>query len=538
MSLLTGTGSLLRLALRRDRIQLPIWLVSIIGIVSAQLSGLHGAYATEQARLSYATTMSASAPARMFGSIDGPAMGSILMVEIYATIGIVVALMSSMLVVRHTRQNEQTGRLELVGSAIVGRHASLVAALTLAVLANVVVVVGIWVVLVALELPTTGALIFALALGGIGITFAGAAAVAAQVANSSRGANGLVGLVLGATFLLRAAGDVFGTPTADGLAIVIAWPSWLSPLGWGQLAYPFVEQRWGALAMYVAAFVVLALVALVMSAERDIGRGLLPARRAAAVASRGLSSPLGLALRLQRGVWLGWLAGMVLVGATLGSFAGEFDTLLEGNDAMRELITRAGGSDVLAQAYYAISMAMIGVTLTIYVVQAMLRLREEEHGALEQLLAAPVTRTRWLASHVFVGAIGSVLLLAATGLATAATAEFVGDESIGAIGIFQAALVQAPGVLAVAAFAVFVFGLAPRLMMPLAWGAVALCVLVYIGDLFRLPDLLLDVSPFSHLPVLPSSSFDWTPIVVVSLVAVALAVAGGALFRRRDVSSS
>ena len=63
--------------------------------------------------------------------------------------------------------------------------------------------------------------------------FAATAAVAAQVAESARGANGLAVAVLGGAFALRAIGDAGPH-----------WLSWLSPLGWGQACAPFAGERW------------------------------------------------------------------------------------------------------------------------------------------------------------------------------------------------------------------------------------------------------------------------------------------------------
>ena len=44
--------------------------------------------------------------------------------------------MSILLVVRHTRADEETGRAELVGAGVVGRHAPLAAALVVAAIAD------------------------------------------------------------------------------------------------------------------------------------------------------------------------------------------------------------------------------------------------------------------------------------------------------------------------------------------------------------------------------------------------------------------
>jgi ABC-2 type transport system permease protein len=56
-----------------------------------------------------------------------------------------------------------------------------------------------------------------------------------------------------------------------------------------------------------------------------------------------------------------------------------------------------------------------------------------------------------------------------------------------------------------------------------------------IGDALHLPDWVLDVLPFTATPGLPAEPMTWTPLVVMTAVAVALAGAGLHRFTRRDI---
>ena len=128
--------------------------------------------------------------------------------------------MSLLTVVRHTRTEEETGRLELLGATVVGRYAPLTAALLTAAVANVSIVVLTVLFLAGTGLPTAGSVALALAIGLCGLVFAAVAAVAAQLTANARSANGIAAAVLGASFLLRALGDTGPT-----------WVSWISPWG-------------------------------------------------------------------------------------------------------------------------------------------------------------------------------------------------------------------------------------------------------------------------------------------------------------------
>jgi ABC-2 type transport system permease protein len=116
MSAFTGTKRLVRLALRRDRVKLPLW-IGVIGILFAfsatQAIKTYGVDTTT--RTTYALTSASSIVSRAFaGPLDGPDIGSIVTNETFLTTLVAAAFMSTLAVVRHTRQNEEAGRSELI----------------------------------------------------------------------------------------------------------------------------------------------------------------------------------------------------------------------------------------------------------------------------------------------------------------------------------------------------------------------------------------------------------------------------------------
>jgi ABC-2 type transport system permease protein len=73
------------------------------------------------------------------------------------------------------------------------------------------------------------------------------------------------------------------------------------------------------LGLSLSLVIVLCVAAYALSARRDLGAGLLPARLGVASASPRLDSPLALAWRLHRGSLFTWTAGAVVFGILLGS---------------------------------------------------------------------------------------------------------------------------------------------------------------------------------------------------------------------------
>jgi ABC-2 type transport system permease protein len=227
---LTGTGPLVRFALRRDRIRLPVWVAVAVALVAEQSLGSQSLYDSPAALAAYRATIGSSAAAIAFA---GPPVGldtvaGAVAFEISASVMIVASLMAMFTVGRHTRADEEAGRTELVRAARVGRHAPLLAATIVSALACVATALGIGLAATATGLPAGGSFLLGAAVGACGLVFTGVAAVATQVSESTRSAYGLVGAVLGIAFVLRAIGDIEG----NGLV-------WASPIGWAQAVHPY-----------------------------------------------------------------------------------------------------------------------------------------------------------------------------------------------------------------------------------------------------------------------------------------------------------
>jgi ABC-2 type transport system permease protein len=526
---LANTGALARLAFRRDRIMLPAWVYVITAAIASNSYSLNKLYPTAAARADLVASGGQN-PALVFlyGRLWGDSLGAVSAWRYGVWAAIFAALMSVFLVVRHTRADEEAGRLELVGSAAVGRLAALTAGLLVALAANVVLAVLLVVVLVVLGLPVAGSVAFALAITTCGVAFAAIAALAAQLAAGARAARGIAIGVLGAAYLLRAVGDASG---AGG----VSWLTWLSPLGWTELTRPYTSDRWWVLALPLALIAAATAGAYVL----DHGAGLLPDRPGAAAASAWLRSSFGLAWRLQRGTLYGWAAGFAFTFAASGAAAKGIGSLLGGSSQLRNAFTRLGGQAGITDAYLAAIMSLAGLAAAAYATSAVLRLRAEETGGqAEPLLATAIGRTRWGLSHIAVAVVGTAVLLAVAGVAAGLGYGLrTGSAGPEVARLLGAGMAQLPASLAVAGAAVVLFGLTPRASVAGAWTVVGVLVLIALfGQVLQLSQPILDVSPFTHVPKLPGAAVTAAPLLWLSLVVVALVAAGLTGLRRRDIS--
>ena len=531
---LANTGALARLAFRRDRIMLPAWVYVITAAIASNSYSLNKLYPTAAARAELAASGGRN-PALVFlyGRLWGDSLGAVSAWRYGVWAAIFAALMSVFLVVRHTRADEEAGRLELVGSAAVGRLAALTAGLLVALTANAVLAVLLAVVLVVLGLPVAGSVAFALVITTCGLAFSAIAALAAQLAAGARSARGIALGVLGAAYLLRAVGDASGTGG-------VSWLTWLSPLGWTEMLRPYTTDRWWVLALPLALTAAATAAAYALAVLRDHGAGLLPDRPGRPAASAWLRSPFGLAWRLQRGTLYGWAVGFAFTFAASGAAAKGIGSLLGGSTQLRNAFTRLGGQAGITDAYLAAIMSLAGLAAAAYATSAVLRLRAEETGGqAEPLLATAIGRTRWGLSHIAVAVVGTAVLLAVAGVAAGLGYGLrIGSAGPEVARLLGAAMAQLPASLAVAGVAVVLFGLLPRASVAGAWTVVGVLVLIALfGQVLRLSQPILDISPFTHVPRLPGAAVTGTPLLWLSLAVVALVAAGLTGLRRRDIES-
>ena len=529
---LTGTGVLATLALRRDRIGLAAAVYVITAGVAGTAWTLKRLYPTPAGRAALAGTAGANPALRfLYGRPDGSSLGSITTWRYGVWAGLFAALVAIFVVIRHTRSDEEAGRLELAGSAAVGRQAPLVAALVTAAAGVLAVSVLLCAVLPLTGLPAAGSALLALGIGCCGLAFTGIAAVAAQLASAARAARAIALGVLGVAFVLRGVGDSAG---ASGPS----WLSWASPLAWIQLARPFAASDPWVLALPLAVGAAGTGLAFALAAHRDQGAGLLPDRPGRATASAALRGPFGLAWRLQRGALAGWAAGYAFIFAVCGAAAKGIGQLLGTSTALEREFTRLGGQAAITDAYLAALMLLAGLVAAAYAVSVILRLRAEETAeAAEPVLATATGRVRWALSHIAVAAGGAALLLAVAGVAAGLGYGLrIGSAGTWVPRMTGAALGQLPSALVLAAVAIALFGVLPRASVGGAWTALGLVVVISLfGQALQLSHWILDVSPFSHAPRLPGGPVQAAPLLWLCAVALALSAAGLAGLRRRDI---
>jgi len=528
--LLESTWNLVRFTVRRDRIRIPIWVVSISFITILIAGTFTNMYKSEQERQAIAETMRNPAMTAMVGpgyGLDNYTEGAMMSHQMLLFTAIVVAIMSILLVTRHTRAVEEDGQSELIQSLPVGRLSSLTATVIVTVLANMLLAIttGIGLYLLGIEsMDLQGSLLYGSALGATGLFFIAITALFAQLSENSRGTIGLSFAVLIVAYLIRAIGDV-SNPSV----------SWLSPLGWILGTEVYVNNYWWPIILTILLSTFITIIALYLHAKRDLGSGLLPTKPGRKHASMFLCTPFGLSVRLQRTGMIAWAIGMLLLGVSYGSVLGDLEEFFAQIEMLEDLLSPVSGYS-LTEQFLTLLMVVISMICTIPALMMILKLKgEEKKNRTEHLVARAVSRTRIIGSYITISVIGGFLMLFLSVFGLWAAGSQVMEETISFTIMFQAAMVYLPAMWIMVSLAVLFIGIYPKLS--------GLCYLylgysffvVYLGSLLQFPDWMGKLSPFGHVPQVPVEEVNYVKLTILTIVALTVTVVGVIGYNKRDL---
>jgi ABC-2 type transport system permease protein len=507
-SAVTGTARLVRQALRRDRVLLTVWTVLLVGVCYASAAAVESLYPTLHDRVSAAEAINGSpAIVALYGPIlDVTSLGELCMTKLTVLYAVIVAVLFVVVVRRHTRVEEESGRTELLAGTAVGRHAPLLAAVTTGALVAVVIGLLSGLGAAAGGLPLTGSLAFGASWTGIGLVATGLTAVACQLAASARTCAAIAAGGIGMLYTLRAVGDT----SAD-------WLSWTTPFGWSTRLRAWSGTRWWVLLLYLALAAVLVAAAFVLRNRRDLGSGLVAARPGPATGSPRLADAVALAFRVHTATLAVWSAAAAVMAVTFGAIAPNIGDLLDSPRA-REMMQRLGGVGVIQETLLAAEISIIAVVLTCFGITVVSHGSADEHdGRTEQVLATATSRTRSLVATAVVALGGTVWLLLLTGVGVSLGYGGVDGDLVGSFAdLVPAALAQAPAVCLVVALAALAW--AWRSTWTYAgWALLAGFLTVgQLGELLRLPGWMIDLSPYTHVPAMPVDPFRPAPTLVMT----------------------
>ena len=528
-----NTGTLLKLILRRERSTSTIWILLVAGLVS--LLAVAMAVAIDEAsRGEILLVFNNPAMIAMMGPIiggDAPTFGALYTISMLLFTAIAVVVMNVMLVVRHTRADEEKGRYEVVRSLPTGRLAHLNATMIAAILINFLLatLTGLGLFLLGDESMTlNGSMLWGALLGAVGLVFATIAALFSQLSASSKGAIGYSLFTMGAFYMLRAVGDV----SMEALSLI-------SPLGIILRGEPYAGNYWWPVFVLLALSIPIALLAYGLNLTRDIDQGLLPDKQGRAEGGRLLTSPFGLALKLTKtGLIVGFIT-IFAIGASYGTVMGDIEGFIEANEFYQQLILWMDGISMpllFAGMINFMGAMMAMIPMIIYLMKSR---SEEKDIRAELVLATPVCRYKYLGSFVIISFASSIILQFLTPLGlwmtTVAVIDCPSDFPFGTVVLSN--LIYLPAIWVILGLGVLLIGWLPK-ATGFIWAAYGFVFLIgMFGRMDIFPEWMKNISPFGHVAQYPMESISWPSLMALTGVATVFTVVGFIGFRNRDVKA-
>lgn len=527
-----NTFKLVRFILRRERITSLLWIVILVLFTAGLAPAMNGMF-DGAARQALAETLMNPAMIAMVGPVYGAenyTAGAMFSNMMLVWVAVTVAVMNIFLVVRHTRADEEKGRAEVVRSLPTGRLAGLNAVMITEVIVNAVLalLIGFGIAIMGIEsMDFSGSMLFGAALGAVGLVFAAIATVFSQLSSSSRGAIGYSVAALGIFYMLRAGGDI----NSEVLSLI-------SPLGLVQRSQIYVLNKWWCVAVLLLEAVIIFIIAYMLGARRDIDQGFIPAKPGREDAKPNLLSSFGLSFRLVRNTIITWFIVMFTLGASYGSIMGDIENFVAESEFYKMMI---GVNDQYSTAEMFTTMVNSMASLICLIPLLTVALKphtEEKEGRAEHILSRSVLRVKFISGYVVLAFAASILNQFATALGLYVSASSVFDKPISFVFLLKANMIYLPALWVMIGFAVLLIGLLPK-ATALVW--------VYFGGAFFLmllgrmltgiPEWLLKISPFSHIPQLPVDNINYVTLLILTFIAAALTFIGFVFYRKRDVTN-
>ncbi|MEU4624847.1 hypothetical protein AB0G04_33355 [Actinoplanes sp. NPDC023801] len=427
-----------------------------------------------------------------------------------------------------TRGEEDAGRWDVLLAGritlrtAVARHVMIVMAVASAAGS------GVSAVLLAAGTAPAGALIHGAGIGVLGMYFAAVAGLAAQVFPARPTATGAAVAVLGVGLLTRMIGD----GVTD-----LSWLRWLSPFGLLALSSPYHQDRILPLLVLLAATLLVATAMLAAAGRRDVRGGLVAASPSRPPRLRLLGSVEMFALRRLLRPLSGWALGIGAYYLLIGMTAVSVTDFLAGDPALADGAAEAGFGDIGAvKGFTATLFAILALPVGGFTAVRMAAfVAAETDRRLTMLAAQPVGRLRPLGAEMLVTAAGAVVLVTVAGVVTWCGVVVAGGD-LSLLAAVQGAWNPLPIIFLSLAAAALAVGWAPRAVavvgsLPATGGF----LLLVIAESVDAPDRVRDVSPFAHLAPVPLQNADWPATAVMTGLAVVMAAAAAAGYRRRDL---
>jgi len=531
MAKLNNTPAITKFIFKREWIIALIWFIILIPLTTIVALAFENLYGNPLEMAGMAETMQNPAMVAMVGpifDINNYHMGAMMGQMMLLFTILAVAAMNIFLVIRHTRKDEEAGRIEVIRSLPVGKHSTLLSTMIVCIIINAAFSILTTLGLALSNVDTidfAGSLLYGASLGISGLFFGAVAALFAQLSSTSRGALSYSFIFMGIAYLVRAVGDV---------SINIL--SYISPLGLVLRTQVYVSNYWWPLLIILGETLIVIGLAFYLNSYRDLGAGIIAAKPGRKEAKNSLLSPLGLTLRLLKNTLIGWGITITILGATYGSIFGDIEKFVEGSEMLKQMFLYEGATHTFAEQFMTTILILYSIMITIPIIIILFKVRtEEKKGRLEHLYAKKISRTQVLFNYFIITIVSSIIFIALYSIGLWWAALMVMTEPIALSTVITGAMVYLPAIWLIIGFGMLLIAYAPK-WTSIIWGYLGFAFfVVYLGKLLKMPAWLESVAIYGNIPKMPVEEFKIMPLIILTILAVIMFVISFYGYQKRDL---
>lgn len=479
-----GTSKLLKLAWRRDRMKIALWILAIF-FLTLLMTAANGTLSPEEMK-NIGTVAIENPGMRLMVAPTNEnllhQLGPFILFRMSFLLTLALALLNIHMVIRHTRQNEETGRWELIASTVCGKKAPIASTLLLSIGVNLAVFIALSFSLIINQLDFKSSLLAGLSYGLYGFFFSCLTLLGAQLTSTSKGASGFSTLALGCFFLLNGMGNVFSFGEH--------FLTWLTPIGWVQHIRPFDHNQVAPLFLIIVFSVIFWHVSNEICLRRDVGAGIIPVKMGRENGKSWYLNLGGFALKLQKNFIISWTISIFLFSIIFTAAAQGYGDTLTDSELLKDALQ--GQED----SFIYMMIVVFNLLICFFTIPAYFKLRTEEfHGLSENILATPVKRKNYLFSHYMISLMGTIGLTLIFGLILYLSLEDQNHFSQYFYFLFQ----NLSGNMLLLGLGTCFYGFIPQYAQIITWGLTGLFMLTgqFFGSLLQLSENLQKLSPFA-----------------------------------------
>lgn len=325
--------------------------------------------------------------------------------------------------------------------------------------------------------------------------------------------------------------------SVENISNGLGWIRWFNPFCWLENAQPIVASQPLWLFPVLGLATICAAVALLLVRHRDLGDSLISGPDIVRPRYGLLQGIVSSSLRLGWPLLVSWATVCMAVMAIIATVAKTAVEAVGSSQSLSNAVSSlAGGSGNLALSFLGMTTFFGGGILVAMAAGAVGAMRKDEaRSYVDNLLARPVSRARWLGVRVGLIIAGLTVTLAGATVAVWAIAAAQGITLDGPRYVFETGNILGP-VLLVAGLGVCLYGWRPRLAAASMYGVLLWSFVIdLIGSTVQLNAVLAHTSIFRHMALTPAAHPQWRTAVITLVCGLVFMGIGCYLFTRRDL---